>query len=134
MKPFILSFAEAKVTNVETLELEYSDALQLNVLPGTSTPAISLTVPNPDTFTRVAKESTDHQRVISSNSLRGDTFTKAQEGTDTAGLNSAESYLGGETHTLVARENTDQISRRSHIARRMSLETLTEARESTDVR
>jgi hypothetical protein len=65
--------------------------------------------------------------------LEGGTFTRAQETTDPGKAN-VLCNLNGETYTLIKGEDTDVRTQIVRIAKRMSLESLTEAREAIDVK
>lgn len=130
MKPLILEYAEKITEHVALPSLEYSELLNLNVLQHTNDPAINLASGSLGTFTKAGQEPTDQKPKLN---LAG-TFTRANlESTDVySSPGSLTSAL--ETHTFVGREATDPQSKVALIAKRMSIETLTEARETTDAR
>lgn len=134
MKPFILQYAEHASDDSEPLPLVYSQDLGLNVLNGTCTPAINLTTSSLETFTKAGHEPTDFSNYKKYAVLDGSTLTRSQEITDPFSIKRISPQLEGETRTFTKHEATDYSNTISRIARRMSLESLTEARESTDVK
>ncbi len=132
MRPFILFYSQKQELEEEVQFLDYSYDLSLNVIYGTNEPAVNLATSCLSTFTKAGEEPTDNNKIKSS--LNGNTFTRTKETTAPSRVNKFGKYLRGETHTLVSREVTDFEPSISRIAKRMSLETLTEARESTDIR
>lgn len=134
MKPFILHYAENSVTDNEPLRLEYSDELNLSILPGTNEPAINLATSSLETFTKAGHEPTDFNNFSKYPITDGATVTRTQEVTDHFNYNRILPQLEGETRTFTKNEATDRSSKIARIAKRMSLETLTENREATDAR
>jgi hypothetical protein len=131
MKPLILEYAEKVSENIALPHLEYSECLNLNVLQHSNEPAINLATASLGTFTKAGQEPTDQKLKMN---FAGTTFTRANlESTDVySSPGSLKSAL--ETQTFVGREGTDPQGTLALIAKRMSLETLTEVRETTDTR
>lgn len=134
MKPFILYYAENPLADNEPLQLEYSHELNLHIIPGTNEPAIRLATSNLETFTKAGHEPTDFNNLSKFRLTEGATVTRTQEVTDQFNTNRILPRLEGETRTYTKHEATDRSSKISRIAKRMSLETLTENREATDAR
>lgn len=116
-KPFILKFVDYFKPEVSASNFtEYSSELNLNVLKGTNIPATCTLNLDGETFTKSDQDVTDLSASIKSRLVR---------------------ILEGETHTLVAREETDHCIKKSFSSFIQFLEGETHTRsfqESTDTK
>ncbi|HEX8333581.1 MAG TPA: hypothetical protein VF622_13255 [Segetibacter sp.] len=114
MKPFLLlEFAEpAMEEDVDTSLVEYNNELNLNVIKGTTMPAINQVSLGTETFTKATGEGTDSDRDLSKN---------------------LSILMATATQTRQMIEGTDSDKRTKDIQCLMATRTLTEVRsESSD--
>jgi len=141
MKPFIFRFIDFKSTDSISEEaVEYSNELNLNVLPSTSIPADEILNIGGETFTKADQEPTDHQRNSLIRRLRDKleeiTVTLSLEGTDKHKQFSLEAlihHIEGVTITATI-EPTDTLKASDFINAVNGMTVTREQMESTDIR
>lgn len=137
MKHILLQFAEIpEREDIHLSVVEYDHELNLNVIRGSKTPAITFTDQATETFTKVQGEGADSDRDIKyniSSLLETSTQTRvSNEGSDSDPMYHIGSMLDTSTHTLVHAEVSDSDKNFRDIEFLSATRTLTESSEALD--
>lgn len=138
MRPLILEFAETPtMQNLDFSLIEYSKKLNLSVLKGTETVAISYVNMGTETVTLVGQEPTD-----SDNNLRSQTKYLLDTNTETRTIQEPSDsdhdrqqikfFLDTMTGTFTKVESSDNDNDRKLLMQLMDTQTITESQEPTD--